>query len=93
MIALTEWQQTLVNEHPEALLRGLIQSDGCRFINTGRNWRHPRYVFNNLSDDIRRIFCQACDRLGFGWTEAPNTVYVSRVADVAAMDSFIGPKA
>jgi hypothetical protein len=92
-IVLTDWQERLIDRDPRPLLRGLIHSDGCRFINTGRSWRHPRYVFNNYSDDIRRIFREACDRLGLHWTEAPHTVYVSRVADVAVLDSFIGPKA
>jgi hypothetical protein len=73
------------------LLRGLIHSDGCRFVNTGRQWRHPRYAFSNLSD-IRLIFTNACDRLGLRWTTSGRIVYVSRKDDVASMDQFIGPK-
>jgi hypothetical protein len=92
-IALEDWQRGLVAKHPELLLRGLIHSDGCRFVNTGRNWRHPRYSFSNLSDDIRAIFCDACDLVGVHWTTAPRTIYVSRVRDVARLDEFIGPKA
>ena len=92
-IALEGWQWNLVVREPKLLLRGLIHSDGCRFINTGRKWEHPRYVFSNTSEDIRRVFCDACDLLGLRWTTAPRTVYVSRKADVARMDEFIGPKA
>jgi hypothetical protein len=92
-IALTEWQQRLVNGAPHLLLRGLIQSDGCRFMNTGRDWRYPRYSFTNLSPDIRLIFTNACDALGLHWTTSGRVVYVSRVADVEKMDRFIGPKA
>lgn len=92
-IALAEWQERLVHRRPELLLRGLIHSDGCRFINTGRSWRHPRYSFSNRSEDILRIFRETCDRLGVHWTVAPGTVYVSRKADVARLDEFIGPKA
>jgi hypothetical protein len=91
-IELEPWQLDLVTKHPDQLLRGLIHSDGCRFVNTGRKWRHPRYSFSNRSDDIRRIFCDACDLLGVRWTTAPHTVYVSRVRDVAVLDGFIGPK-
>jgi len=91
-IALEQWQTDLVLQDPRWLLRGLIQSDGCRFLNTGRNWRHARYSFSNYSDDIRAIFCHACDLLGVRWTTAPRTVYVSRKADVALLDEFIGPK-
>ena len=92
-IRLTEWQLALVNRAPEQLLRGLIQSDGCRFQSTGRNWSAPRYSFTNYSSDIRGIFCSACEKLGVRWTSAGRfTIYVSRKADVAILDSFIGPK-
>ena len=101
-IWLADWQQDLAERWPEALLRGMIQSDGCRFINTGRGgWRgHPRYCFSNVSTDVTSIFCTACDRVGLRWTAAfPSderkavTIYVSRKDDVARMDEFIGPKA
>lgn len=95
-IAVTEWQRALIDLAPELLLRGLIHSDGCRFTNTrgkSDNWSAGRYAFDNLSTDIRNIFCATCDRLALHWTAAgPSTIYVSRKADVAAMDRFIGPK-
>jgi hypothetical protein len=93
-IALTDWQRQLVARWPALLLRGLIHSDGCRFQNTGRGgWSHPRYAFANLSDGIRSIFCEACDLMGLRWTASGGkTIYVSRKADVAALDRFIGPK-
>ena len=91
-IELTDWQTTLVDRWPEQLLRGLIHSDGCRFQNTGTNWSWPRYAFSQVSDDIRTIFCDACDRLGLRWTAARTTIYVSRKADVAILDEFVGPK-
>ncbi|MFZ0044032.1 MAG: helix-turn-helix domain-containing protein [Solirubrobacteraceae bacterium] len=93
-IVLTPWQLRLVDRWPEQLLRGLIQSDGCRFQNTGRGgWSAPRYAFSNRSGDIHGIFRAACERLGVAWTNAgDNTTYVSRKADVATLDRFIGPK-
>jgi hypothetical protein len=93
-IALTDWQLQLVDLHPERLLRGLIHSDGCRFMNTGRHgWRCPRYGFSNKSADILGIFCDACEQFGVHWTKSgQRTIYVSRKADVAKLDEFIGPK-
>jgi len=92
-IELTDWQIPLVERWPHDLLRGLIHSDGRRFQNTGTNWSSPRYRFDNVSADIRGIFCDACDRIGARWTTADRTVvYVSRKADVAKLDTFIGPK-
>ena len=92
-IELSDWQLQLVSRHPELLLRGLIHSDGCRFQNTGRGWSHPRYSFANKSEDIKAIFREACDLVGLHWTTAgEKTIYVSRKADVALLDRFVGPK-
>lgn len=99
-IYLADWQQRLASRWPEQLLKGLIQSDGCRFVNTGRNgWTQPRYAFSNVSTDITSIFCSACDCLGLRWTaafpkseSAAVSIYVSRKADVARLDEFVGPK-
>ncbi len=92
-IALTDWQRELVTRWPMLLLRGLFHSDGCRFQNTGRGWSHPRYSFANKSSDIKRIFCDTCDLVGLHWTlSGEKTVYVSRKADVALLDRFVGPK-
>jgi hypothetical protein len=92
-IELTDWQEQLVTRWPDELLKGLIQSDGCRFINTGRNWVCPRYAFSQKSDDIRSIFCHACELVGVHWTRSgERNIYVSRKDDVAYLDTFIGPK-
>jgi hypothetical protein len=92
-IRLTEWQWALAERWPMLLLRGLIHSDGCRFQNTGRGWSHPRYSFANRSEDIKSIFCDACELVGVHWTRSgAKTIYVSRKADVALLDRFVGPK-
>jgi hypothetical protein len=97
VIRLAEWQQRALERHPQLLLRGLIHSDGCRSINTirhpRRTYEYPRYTFSNRSDDIRRIFCDACDLLDIEWRvmNACN-ISVARRASVARLDQFIGPK-
>lgn len=93
-IVLTHWQLDAIRSRPDLLLRGLLQSDGCRFQNTGRcGWSNPRYSFSNVSDDIKGIFCDACELLGLRWTSSgPKTIYVSRKDDVALLDLFVGPK-
>lgn len=92
-IVLAGWQERLVERWPGHLIRGLIHSDGCRSLNTGRGgWVHPRYSFRNSSTDIHEIFRNACDLLDVHWTAAPEITYVSRKADVARLDEFIGPK-
>jgi hypothetical protein len=93
-IRLSEWQGSLVARWPALLLRGLIHSDGCRFQSTGRGWSHPRYSFANQSEDIKKIFCDTCELMGLHWTRSGRkTIYVSRKADVATLDRFVGPEA
>jgi hypothetical protein len=78
-------------------VRGLIHSDGCRVINRIRHprktYEYPRYEFSNRSADIRRIFSDACDRLGVQWrVMTPFVISIARRASVAKLDTFIGPK-
>lgn len=100
-IKMEPWQQELVDAYPAQLIRGLIHSDGCRFMNpVTRRWNdqvrrysYPRYQFNNNSDDIRLLFTDACERLDLRWTQTRRyCVAISRRDDVALLDTFIGPK-
>jgi len=96
-IALEPWQLELVERHPKELVRGLIESDGSRSINRvsvrGRTYEYVRYSFSNRSTDIAALFCRCCELLGLHWTRTnAKTIAVSRRADVAYLDSFVGPK-
>lgn len=91
-ITLRPWQLRIaLNDNPEALLRGLVHSDGCRVSNVVKGHAYPRYHFTNNSDDIRGIFVAACRRRGIdcrhnNW----KTVSVARRGSVARLDEFIG---
>ena len=96
-IALSDWQSQIVDSAPGSFLRGLIHTDGWRGTNRvhvkGRDYEYPRYQFSNRSDDIRRLFTDACEKLGVKWR--PWTRYHVSVAQresVAILDLFIGPK-
>jgi hypothetical protein len=101
-IELLDWQAELCREHPQALIRGLLHSDGCRTINrfsvdlpSGRvgEYAYARYFFSNLSADIRRIFCDHCELLGIRWSQSnARNISVSDRRSVALLDSFVGPK-
>jgi hypothetical protein len=59
----------------------------------GRDYEYARYQFSNRSDDIRRLFTEACDMLGVRWR--PWTRYhvsVARRESVEILDYFVGPK-
>ena len=97
-IRLTEWQRDLITADPRPLVRGLIHSDGSRFMNRvkvrGRRYEYPRYNFTNASADIRTIFCGACASLGVEWRQMNSrTVSVAHRDSVELLDSFVGPKA
>jgi hypothetical protein len=96
-IELVDWQRMIVEAHPQQMLRGLIHSDGCHSVNTIRHpektYVYPRYLFSNRSDDIRRIFCDACDQLGIEWRVMNATdISMARRESIAVMDEFVGPK-
>jgi hypothetical protein len=74
--------------------RLLIHSDGCRVLNRVNGKDYPRYLFDQVSDDTRRLFCDTCHRLGVEYTLSRwKTVSIARAASVALVDSFIGTKA
>jgi len=92
-IELAAWQWHIVRRFPCEFLRGLIHSDGCRVLNHVNGKDYPRYLFDQVSDDIRRLFCDAYELLGIEYTQSRwKTVSVARRGSVALLDSFIGPK-
>jgi hypothetical protein len=97
-IELTPWQDEIVRRFPREFLRGLIHSDGCRGINPirspkGKSYLYPRYEFANVSEDIKDLFCWACDLLHVEWKVMnAKTISINKRADVAFLDTFIGPK-
>lgn len=100
-IELEQWQRHLVQAYPKSFLIGLIHSDGCRAINRVRRplragvktFEYPRYFFSNASSQIRAMFASTCEEIGVRCGPAnPRNLTVARSADVAFLDSFIGPK-
>ncbi|WP_327084691.1 LAGLIDADG family homing endonuclease [Nocardiopsis sp. EMB25] len=90
---MAEWQQEVVDAHPEAFVRGLIHSDGCRITNRVRRmvqgeWKYydyPRYHFTNVSTDIIGIFTAALDRLGIAWKSHVNKKPPHRDAHIVSI--------
>ena len=103
LIQLADWQLELTHQHPDALIRGLIHSDGCRVINsfhTERRSRHVaqysyvRYFFSNHSADIRQIFTEHCALLGVRVTQSNHrNLSISHRHSVAILEEVVGPKA
>lgn len=101
-IVLEDWQTEVSHREPEALVRGLIHSDGCRVENrvrtnlpSGRQaeYHYTRYFFSNLSDDIRQIFIDHCKLLGIRVTQSnARNLSVSHRDSVAILEQVVGPK-
>ena len=59
----------------------------------GRDYVYPRYQFSNRSDDIRKIFTDACDHLGVAWRPWGRWhISIARRDAVALLDGHVGPK-
>jgi hypothetical protein len=94
-IVLEDRQREIVDRHPKLFLRGLIQSDGCRVTNRvgGGRYAYPRYFFTQVSTAIMELFCRACRQLGIEYTlNRPASLSIARVASVACVDEFVGPR-
>jgi hypothetical protein len=96
-IELADWQRAITHTHPELLIRGLIHSDGCRFLNRVRHgqkvYAYPRYMFSNRSRQIHAIFTEHLDLLGIEWRWSNgHTISIARRGSVARLDAFVGPK-
>jgi hypothetical protein len=96
-ICLAAWQRPITFVHAEELVRGLIHSDGSRFIATQRSkrrtYRYPRYCFKNKSGDIMGIFCEHLSVIGVDWTlTRSDQAQVARSDSVALLDTLVGPK-
>lgn len=92
-IFLADWQKPIIERERRAFLRGLIHSDGCRIVANDRGRPSVRYHFSNLSEDIKRLYCESLDALGIPWTRPSNKqIAVYRKAAADELDHFIGPK-
>ena len=101
-IVLAAWQRDLTHEHPQALVRGLIHSDGCRSVNrvkttlpSGRvaEYLYVRYFFTNHSADIRTIFTEHCEQLGVRVTQSnPRNLSISHRASGKVLEEVVGLK-
>jgi len=92
-IVLLDWQRGIVIREPLSFLRGLIESDGCRYVRHVDGHDYGAYDFVNRSEDILTLFGWACDLLGIGHTR-PNecTMSIARRKNVARLDEEFGPK-
>jgi hypothetical protein len=91
-IVLEPWQDALVAAAPWSLLKGLIRSDGCVFINRTGRYEYLSYCFDNRSADIRDLFVDVCRRVGVACRPAGTSVRVYQRRSVALLWEHVGDK-
>lgn len=97
-VALEPWQARIVEAAPWPFIRGCIRTDGCSFVNRTGPYEYLSYDFSNMSEDIVRLFVEACDRVGV-MTRVNRSqrsgmwdVRINRRASVALMVEYVGIK-
>lgn len=97
-IALEAWQEAIIEQEPWQLLRGLIWSDGCSFVNRTGPYEYLTCAFSNRSAGIAGIFTDACDGAGIGYRCNLNIrkdlweIRINRRESVAALREHVGVK-
>jgi hypothetical protein len=98
-IELTAWQRRLTTTEPGRFVRGLIHSDGCRYVarqptrNRRGTYSYVRYSFSNRSADNKRLFCEHLNLLSVDWTQANEfNIQIARKSSVEILEGIVGPK-
>jgi hypothetical protein len=91
-IVLEGWQEAIVAAEPWRLLRGLIRTDGCTFVNRTGKYEYLSYDFRNLSEDILDLFERTCLELGLRPRRNRDDIRLNRREDVARLVEHVGIK-
>jgi len=91
-MVLEDWQQAAVDAAPWRLLRGLLHSDGCSYVNRTGRYRYLCWDFSNRSADILDLFCATCDAVGVEHRRYPHHIRVHRRPSVALLVEHVGLK-
>jgi len=77
---------------PWRLLRGLIRSDGCVFINRTGRCEYLSYDFSNRSCDILDLFSRTCSFVGVEHRRYARSIRVYQRPAVALLGEHVGVK-
>lgn len=99
-IILDQWQTEIAETYADQLIRGLIHSDGCRYLNTvhasvadsSKSYSYPSYSFTNTSKDILGILARALTTIGIQFRMYDRAIAITRRDAVARLDEFVGDK-
>lgn len=92
-IELNSLQENIVSNYPKEFLRGLLMSDGCRYVSNG----YIMYQFTNKSKDLINIFIKYASLLGLKTRivkkpDGSQNVFITTRNSVNILETFVGPK-
>lgn len=90
LIELADWQKEIVRKYPKEFIKGLIHSDGCRYLSNNI----VKYELKNYSTDILGYFEWACGLINVDTRRHSNgkATILRNKKDVDIFETFIGPK-
>jgi intein/homing endonuclease len=93
-IALQDWQKDIIRKYPKEFIKGLIHSDGCRYVIKQSGHEYVKYELSNRSQDILEHFDWACSLIGVDTRRhsGGRASILRTQKDVEIFQSFIGPK-
>jgi hypothetical protein len=74
------------------LLRGLMWSDGCAFVNRTGPYEYLSWRLFNLSPDIRARFARTCEAVGVTYREYADSFRINRRDSSALLLAHVGLK-
>jgi len=97
-IVLEDWQLNLIEKFPKEFIKGMLESDGCRFQARKICSTYYVYKFDNKSCDLHEILQRIAKILNLHFTftsSKGNKIHTTsfyKKEDVLFLDSFIGVK-
>lgn len=95
-ISLKRWQLRLVTRYPKDFIRGLLHTDGCRYVSKiktrKRVYSYSNYAFSNKSSDIHRLFVRSCELIGVKTRRAGCNTVITQRGSVLLLDGFVERK-
>jgi hypothetical protein len=102
-IKLEPWQEDIVKAFPKDFLRGLIHSDGSRYVTKTTAKESTRYCFTNASTDIIALCCNVLQEMNIPYSLSKKAirgmmkhhaynVFIQKKSSVEFLETFIGPK-
>jgi hypothetical protein len=90
-LELADWQKEIIAKYPKEFIKGLMHSDGCRYLVNDA----VKYELKNYSNDILDFFEWACSLINVDTrrhSKNKTATILRKKKDVDIFETFLGPK-